>query len=62
MTFAPDGQIQVQANCPQAQTIAYLEMAKHMVLLEEVGTPRQISAGDRASIVQAPLQGRMVGT
>ncbi len=53
--------LRVQANCPVQQSIAYLEMALHLLLTREVGAPRTIKAGDRASIVQAPLAGRQVG-
>ncbi len=53
--------LRVQGNCPAEQAIAYLEMAKHLLLKREVGAAKEIKAGDRASIVQAPLQGRQIG-
>lgn len=53
--------LRVQGNCPAQQSIAYLEMAKHLLLSQEIGRPKKIRAGERAQIVQAPVQGRQVG-
>lgn len=51
--------LRVQGNCPAQQTIAYLEMAKHLLLSQEVGKPKRIAAGEKAQITQAPIAKRV---